>query len=1237
MADPSVSRHLVLTIIAGCGALALAWIAALSLARLMARRRRRYVRLRVLPYRRDDPTLEELASMFAALHKRLQRRWWRRLLLGQPSVGLEIHCDGEAWFALCCPDGLQPSVESALRDAYPNCSLAPSARAVGSPPYVLRLKKHAAFTKRLKRYTRLERERTPTVDRLITAMDACREPAFVQLALTPTPALFERYAKNAYKRHENHLTRARKLRLPPLDRSRVEEAELVGGLDVQHQPLFFADVRIVAASRRVCERVAAELRAGGAENRLVERGTTLRHGVLGIYTRRVMRGEGNPLPSWRKGVLAATELASLWQVPALDYTTVPIARLPVPLAPAPPAIARPREGLGTLRDARGPVSIDPSMRRQNTAVPGTVEQGKSSYLVASVAEDLRRERCAVIVLDPKGDAADAAVSIVPPQRVCTLLDFARPTCGFNPLAVAAPADTIADYVVAALKNLFDEGDIRASSDRYLRNAIIAVLAYDRRSTLWDAARLLSVGEDGYAYRARVAAALRTQPELKEISEFFASELSAQLADARGSTTAKLDAPVNKLARLLNSPSIKRVLLNDSLRVDFDRVIGEAEVLVVKGALGTMGAGNTSVLMQLLVGMLDAALARRQDGVAEAERTAVALKVDEAPLVINRGFAQTMALKRSAGLETVACWQTDSQWTDRDVRAQLDALFAHRVYFATASVEDSRAAAKLLMASYSDVVRPDTRNLSALGRPDARLHLPRHWAIASWVTAQGRQSPFVAQTIPLAVDRDRLAHHARRQAERGGHYREDLSQPHWDRPREDKSGDGRELAGGALADRSVGVGGRSTVVAGCPAVSPAVGQQAESAVSNDAGRAGHSPASPKRVGATGLAGSPERIETSSDAGAPRDPGEAGSAYRELVALDAAHGVRWAKPVLEPRHLDPEPLDLDILALIATFRHLLSSQIHRRFNPDRAATTTQRRLKRLSDAALVGRFQLHRRDGGGMPMCYSITEAGRRLCHEHRRLGEPQPQPPEAGSTSRSGRQALVRQVRQDVRVAGWALALDAALVADRGLTLIGAEQSPIFPPSRQTPSGHSLLRLRELSFPRGGTPHDFMCATADGSLVEVDRFQTVRPDLTVRDREGRELLVELDDRLPDGGGAAKLRRYDHFLAGWSSALSRYSRSPAPLVVFVCRDRARARQCARAADQVLAAARAYPGEYPSAWDYPGRERVLFAAERDVYEGSLSAWGVARLPPQVRCAAGGPAAREPLIEAREIGLPL
>jgi hypothetical protein len=685
-----------------------------------------------------------------------------------------------------------------------------------------------------------------------------------------------------------------------------------------------------------------------------------------------------------------------------------------------------------------------------------------------------------------------------------------------------------------------------------------VLAYDRASTLWDAARLLSVGEEGYAYRSRVAGRLRAQPEFKEISEFFTGELSAQLADARGTTTAKLDAPVNKLARLLNSPSIKRVLLNDSLRVSFDHVIAGGEVLIVKGALGAMGAGNTSVLMQLLVGMLDAALARRQDGVAAEQRTAVALKVDEAPLVLNRGFAETMALKRSAGLETVACWQTDAQWIDSDVRAQLDALFAHRVYFATASVEDARNAADLAMAEFSDMVRPGIRNLSALGRPDVRLHLPRHSAIASWVTPEGRQAPFIAHTLPLRVNEQCLALHAARQAERGGRYREDLSQPHWERT---AGGDanGHRSAG----DDRIHVGGQSQ---------PAVASPTPS----------HVPAS-----STGAERSPRAdVPVSSPPSANAPASKPAESYRELVDLNAAHSVRWAKPATVTIALDPEPLDIEILALIASMRHVLSSQIHRRFNDGRAATTTQRRLKRLSDAGLVARFQFHRRDGGGVPMCYSITPAGLRLSMEHggsvaRDLligeGSQQNNPSITQSNNPRTGDRMLRQARHDVRAAGWALAVERALT-DGPLALRGPDESAISPPSRSKSGERLMLAPADLCLPGGRAPHDFLRTVDSGTRVEIERFQSIRPDVTLRPKGGRDLLVELDDRLPEGVGAAKLERYDHFLAGWSTHLDRYARPGAelPLVVFVCRDRSRARECARRADSVLTACRAYYGE-------------------------------------------------------------
>jgi hypothetical protein len=156
--------------------------------------------------------------------------------------------------------------------------------------------------------------------------------------------------------------------------------------------------------------VASVLRSSSAENQLVERGTTIRQALLRPYDRRVSRGEGNPLPGFQRCVYASTELAVLWQFPSVGFSAVPLQRTALPIAPASPAIARPRQGAGLLHDALGPVSIHPDLRRQNTAVPGTVEQGKTSYLVATIHEDLLRDRCAVIVFDPKGDAADAAIS-----------------------------------------------------------------------------------------------------------------------------------------------------------------------------------------------------------------------------------------------------------------------------------------------------------------------------------------------------------------------------------------------------------------------------------------------------------------------------------------------------------------------------------------------------------------------------------------------------------------------------------------------------------------------------------------------------------------------------------------------------------------------------------------------------------------------------------------------------------
>ena len=403
-------------------------------------------------------------------------------------------------------------------------------------------------------------------------------------------------------------------------------------------------------------------------------------------------------------------------------------------------------------------------------------------------------------------------------------------------------------------------------------------------------------------------------------------------------------------------------------------------------------------------------------------------------MLNRGFAETMALKRSAGLETVACWQTDAQWIDREVRDQLDALFAHRVYFATASARDARAAVELTMAEFSDTVRPGIGHLSALGHPDVRLHLPKHHAIVSWTTPEGRQPPFIAQTIPLRVDQERLALHAARQPERGGRHRTDLRQPHWDR--QAAGGQGRRRRHAWRRSRRRVAGG------------------ARPRVRHDRGRGPSLPGD--SVGQLSRAGRARR--------------------RAQRALGQARGVA---PCARARSAGPRD---------AGARRRPAARAHQPDPPplqsERAATTTQRRLKRLSDAGLVERFQFHRRDGGGVPMCYVMTAAGLELLHANDGLRAPRRRTsrrrpgPLAAASPRGESDRLLRQARHDVHVAGWALALERALDA-APLGLRGPGESVLSPPPRRSSETGGWRSGPAICACRAGAPHRFPAHRRDG--------------------------------------------------------------------------------------------------------------------------------------------------------------
>ena len=90
--------------------------------------------------------------------------------------------------------------------------------------------------------------------------------------------------------------------------------------------------------------------------------------------------------------------------------------------------------------------------------------------------------------------------------------------------------------------------------------------------------------------------------------------------------------------------------------------------------------------------------------------------------------------------------------------------------------------------------------------------------------------------------------------------------------------------------------------------------------------------------------------------------------------------------------------------------------------------------------------------------------------------------------------LLRQARHDVHVAGWVLALEHAgwvAAAIARMPGIGAVTAAAFGRRR------SLGARSGWPDPAGWTsPHEFLCTDPTGERVPVERFETVRPDVTI---------------------------------------------------------------------------------------------------------------------------------------------
>jgi hypothetical protein len=373
-----VARVVALALLAG-----LLVAAALTAVRLIGRRRWRYRRYAIAPYRTDDATPEQVLALFQDWHQQIHQRLHRRLLFGQPYLALEEHAqptDGgpEMTMTIVCPEQFVAALDGRLAATYPHSRIGhaftrrfePLELDIGWRHAIVRLRKRRRFTATVKTDTREFDQ--PVIEAELAAMAACGHPMTVQKVLTPIFPAFERVARWLYVRRERKVGR-RDAGSPLGAASPLAQAEMRAALDAQNQLLFWFEARVVSRDHAACRMVAGAIAGRRQENTLRQRNTSF---TRGLHRRRVALARPEAIPSWRHGVISAAEAATLWQLPSSRIGHIRLARHTIPRAPAPPDIARAPIGAPEqLAEAQaGDVAVaiggvTPAMPRRNARAP----------------------------------------------------------------------------------------------------------------------------------------------------------------------------------------------------------------------------------------------------------------------------------------------------------------------------------------------------------------------------------------------------------------------------------------------------------------------------------------------------------------------------------------------------------------------------------------------------------------------------------------------------------------------------------------------------------------------------------------------------------------------------------------------------------------------------------------------------------------------------------------------------
>ena len=457
-------------------------------------------------------------------------------------------------------------------------------------------------------------------------------------------------------------------------------------------------------------------------------------------------------------VLNEQEVAQLFPLPLPLPSGYGVARATAPRIEPDPKHAQTgiRIGIsdaGSTREVRMPLGRS----GQHMLVVGQTGRGKTNFLARLVAglmggQSLHARPPLTIVIDPLGSLARAVIEEVPPvdKARTAYLDASNRERLFT-LNLVAPSGRDRDKQISELGKIMRLNWPEGWGDR--ADSVFTQVA----RLLWTASRTRPPAEQ-YTL-ADVPKFLRDAEFRRQViheadDRVLAESWEHDYGQMAGAFREQVFQPVlNKTQHFVTSRIPHHIFGTPISTVDIQKILNDCDLLVVNGAMGTLGEPQTTLITGTIINaLLD--VIEEQLGLPEAQRRELVIVMDEASTLAAVDSARVFAQFRQAGVAFIVATQS---------LARLDRIDPHLVPIIEANVDG--------IVAFRTGAHDAQRLVRQLGPPiteEALRSLDDYTCYARW-SEGGRRPPAFSLTPdpPPEPNRERAGAIAKASAERYG--------------------------------------------------------------------------------------------------------------------------------------------------------------------------------------------------------------------------------------------------------------------------------------------------------------------------------------------------------------------------------------------------------------------------------------------------------------------------------------